>query len=318
MDPIIGAATIAAGSSLLGGIFGSSAQSSANKTNIKLQREAQAWQESMWNKQNEYNTPAAQIQRMKDAGLNPALMYSQGNVGNADQPRSVAPAQVQPVTGLSTGISRAGDSIAHGMMQMEQVKQMRAQTQLLAAKASKEFASTMTPAQYQEMFRAKLGLVQQNTSLADAREVYTDALSRVMPGYYQQLQGESTQRVQSAEYNMQVMAYNVWMDYMKLQLQERLTNSRISLNSAQEQLYYDNASYVQLKTNCLSLLSPEQIKLVQARIQDISVKQGIDLRRIDMQQREQILKYVFKGIDMTKDMILAVPGMMNSAAFMGL
>lgn len=37
----------------------------------------------MWNLQNEYNSPAAQMQRLKEAGLSPALMYQQGNPGNS-------------------------------------------------------------------------------------------------------------------------------------------------------------------------------------------------------------------------------------------
>lgn len=37
----------------------------------------------MWEKQNEYNTPANQMKRYFDAGLNPNLIYSQGNAGNA-------------------------------------------------------------------------------------------------------------------------------------------------------------------------------------------------------------------------------------------
>lgn len=37
----------------------------------------------MWNRQNEYNSPEAQIERFKDAGLNPNLMYGQGSSGNA-------------------------------------------------------------------------------------------------------------------------------------------------------------------------------------------------------------------------------------------
>lgn len=36
-----------------------------------------------WNMQNAYNTPEAQMQRFKDAGLNPHLIYGQGNGGNA-------------------------------------------------------------------------------------------------------------------------------------------------------------------------------------------------------------------------------------------
>lgn len=39
-----------------------------------------------WNRMNEYNLPSAQMQRLKDAGLNTALMYGQGTVGNAEMP----------------------------------------------------------------------------------------------------------------------------------------------------------------------------------------------------------------------------------------
>ena len=36
-----------------------------------------------WNMQNDYNTPAQQMSRFSEAGLNPNLVYSQGNAGNA-------------------------------------------------------------------------------------------------------------------------------------------------------------------------------------------------------------------------------------------
>lgn len=36
-----------------------------------------------WDKQNEYNSPANQMARFKAAGLNPNLIYGQGNAGNA-------------------------------------------------------------------------------------------------------------------------------------------------------------------------------------------------------------------------------------------
>lgn len=37
----------------------------------------------MWNRQNEYNTPLAQMERYEAAGLNKNLIYSNGNPGNA-------------------------------------------------------------------------------------------------------------------------------------------------------------------------------------------------------------------------------------------
>jgi hypothetical protein len=42
------------------------------------------YNEYWWNKENEYNNPASQVERYKEAGLSPALMYGQGNPGNAD------------------------------------------------------------------------------------------------------------------------------------------------------------------------------------------------------------------------------------------
>lgn len=44
-----------------------------------------------WNRQNEYNSPKNQMQRYKDAGLNPQLIYGQGTPGNA----SATPVQTQ-------------------------------------------------------------------------------------------------------------------------------------------------------------------------------------------------------------------------------
>lgn len=39
-----------------------------------------------WNRANEYNTPANQMRRFKDAGLNPNLIYGQGTSGNTALP----------------------------------------------------------------------------------------------------------------------------------------------------------------------------------------------------------------------------------------
>ncbi|UYD39233.1 MAG: DNA pilot protein [Wigfec virus K19_165] len=49
----------------------------------RQQEKANEYNETMWHKQNEYNTPENQMQRFKEAGLNPNLIYGQGNAGNA-------------------------------------------------------------------------------------------------------------------------------------------------------------------------------------------------------------------------------------------
>jgi len=101
---------IAAAAGGLGAVTGMIGNNQTNKTNIKLQREQQAfnaqqakqaneWNMQQWQRENEYNAPAQQMARLEAAGLNPNLMYAQGNTGTASKltaevPQGVAPAKV--------------------------------------------------------------------------------------------------------------------------------------------------------------------------------------------------------------------------------
>lgn len=76
-------ALAAAGVTALSGVANSASTGKMNKKNRKFS-------EKMWNKQNEYNHPVAQMARLKEAGLNPHLVYGQssgGTAGNADAPK---------------------------------------------------------------------------------------------------------------------------------------------------------------------------------------------------------------------------------------
>lgn len=92
---------IVAGSSLLGSGVNAYAQG-------KMNRKTREWNERMygmqrrdaladWAMQNDYNSPMSQMQRFRDAGLNPALIYGQTNEGavvrstNMDSWRPQAP-----------------------------------------------------------------------------------------------------------------------------------------------------------------------------------------------------------------------------------
>ena len=86
MNPLVGGALIGLGGSALGSVVNAVSNASANRTNIKLAREQLAWNEKMWHLNNQYNAPLAQMQRYTEAGLNPNLMYGQGNSGNASSP----------------------------------------------------------------------------------------------------------------------------------------------------------------------------------------------------------------------------------------
>lgn len=80
---IIGAAT-SLGSTLFG-----------NQARKKESRRAFDYSKRMFDYQNAYNTPSKQMQRLRKAGLNPALMYGQGTTGNAQGYPQMQPQQMQ-------------------------------------------------------------------------------------------------------------------------------------------------------------------------------------------------------------------------------
>jgi hypothetical protein len=99
--PLIAGLAGSLGSSLLGGLFGNSAQSAANKTNIMLQREQRTWEEKMSN--TSWQRAVADMQK---AGMNPMLAFSQGGASTPN----VSAATVQPVDALAKQISNMGNN----------------------------------------------------------------------------------------------------------------------------------------------------------------------------------------------------------------
>lgn len=147
LDPLIGSALISGASSLLGGMFGSSSQSSANRTNLQIARETNqmqyqmfqeqnAFNERMYNQMQQYNTPAAQMQRYNEAGINPYVAAGNVQTGNAQsalqsaQPLPLHTAQVQPVDAFKDSFSQIGNVIsqyAQNELALSQAQKNRAE-----------------------------------------------------------------------------------------------------------------------------------------------------------------------------------------------
>ena len=133
---------------------------SHNHENEKLQQQQYNNELDMWNKQNAYNTPAAQMQRYRDAGLNPNLIYSQGNPGNASPPPTAAPAHVENVW------SKTGsDSLA--LLQNYQDWQVK--------KANVDNVRAQTALTLQQQANAKVDQALKNVSLAQNQFNYSQS-----------------------------------------------------------------------------------------------------------------------------------------------
>ena len=128
----------------IGGAFNSIFQGRQNRKNREFQeRENQINRQfavDMWNKQNEYNLPTNQMQRLRDAGINPHLAYSNGQPMNT----SNAPATPSGIGSMPQGIAPQMNigEIFNALMTKAQIKQMEAQTEKTLAEKEEVEART--------------------------------------------------------------------------------------------------------------------------------------------------------------------------------
>lgn len=126
---ISGAAAL--GSAVAGAISNRKADERANQYAIDAQNRANQQNIEFWNLQNEYNSPSAQMERLRAAGLNPNLIYGtspSSAVGNAGDIGKAAPAPTR-ATSQAAEISRG----ISAMMAFADWKQKEAQTDNLRA-----------------------------------------------------------------------------------------------------------------------------------------------------------------------------------------
>lgn len=114
-------AVIAVGS-LVAGIIGQRKQAKENRKLAEYQNQAN---EAYLEKQLEYNTPKNQMTRWQEAGLNPHLVYGQGNPGNQS-----SPIQASEIgrTDYQTSFNQIVPFLNQSMMTQSQVQAIDAKT----------------------------------------------------------------------------------------------------------------------------------------------------------------------------------------------
>lgn len=220
---IIGAAAIAGGASLLGSILGNRSQKSANDTNKEIAQMNNEWSEKMmekqnmyniaqwqreadfskaqqeyqnqwnleqWNRENEYNSASAQAQRLKQAGLNPALVMGGNNAGSAS---SVSSAGASTPSGNSVGLPSPSSAT---------VQPMRYEG----------FANAVNQA-LQVVNQQKL--VNAQVSDLESQANYRDAMSKALVSKYEQETRGEKWRNDFNERNQDYHDFNMGEDYLK-------------------------------------------------------------------------------------------------------
>ena len=168
-----GNSLISGGAGIISGLFGALGQNIAINKQIKAQQEENEknrtynfnlaqlqnkWNLEQWNRENEYNSPAQQMARLKAAGLNPDMMYQNGTSGltAASSPSMTAGAPSSPVDMSALGQKRTiGDAIHQGL----QDALLGAQIDVMKSEARKNNAQ----AGGQEITNETLGQINQAT-----------------------------------------------------------------------------------------------------------------------------------------------------------
>lgn len=136
----LGVASLAApvAGTILSGLFGNYQTKKRNKAQREMLEYQNQWNLEQWNRENAYNHPSAQMERLRAAGLNPNLVYQSGAANtSASSPRSgsMDVSQVPSLDFAGTLNDSIGNYMAFRQLQMQQqsndarISLMRSQAQ---------------------------------------------------------------------------------------------------------------------------------------------------------------------------------------------
>lgn len=136
---------INAGVGILGNLLGNNSQQEANKANMQISQMNNQFNERMLEKQMRYNSAQQQVERFKDAGLNPALMMQGQSAGQAS---NTTASPTPPMQAYRPDFSSIGSSIEAAIqrnreneMLAEQIKGVRIENQYKRQKIIQELAN---------------------------------------------------------------------------------------------------------------------------------------------------------------------------------
>lgn len=124
MSDLLAGLGIGAAGSLIGGITSSYNAKQQYKYNLKLQQQAQQyntsereatqkWNLEQWNRQNEYNSPSAQRQRLSEAGYNPYMMQDGNQAGSLTSTPQSSSANGVGLSNYGANVAQTFDQFAN-------------------------------------------------------------------------------------------------------------------------------------------------------------------------------------------------------------
>ena len=233
---------------LIGGIANLFGQSKAQKQNNRFIAEQNQknmdFQIDMFNRTNAYNSPAQQMARFKEAGLNPHLIYGQGSSGNAS-PAPLPAQQVQEA--YKPDFSFLGDSAMSAQQNYIAQRNLKLAEKTNEASVANQNADTANK------------LVQNANIMADTANKMTDNRQKeaLMSGVMQLQQlaiASSTQGIQKVDKDMQLIDSQL----KTMEIGRNLTNAQINKISYEISNIVSQIKLRQIQGHSIDLKSIEQ------------------------------------------------------------
>ena len=186
--------------------------------NLKLAQMQNQWNLEQWQRENEYNSPSAQMARMRAAGLNPDMMYGGGVSGNlaASSPDMTAgsPAIAQDFTALASK-KTLGSALMESLA-LEQananINKTKAETQKTLADAGlsqisleyadmeKKLGLKMTEAEYEKVKQdLEIGKQTIEKNIISIENYSLDTVHKQLRNHYDSVVWENTTKKLAAE-----------------------------------------------------------------------------------------------------------------------
>lgn len=251
LDPILGAALIAGGSSLVGSILGYGSNQSTNAQNAELMREQnqfnaqQAWQnqvfqQDFWRRTfdetNKYNLPKNQVKRLLEAGINPALMSGQvqavgstGSSASGAQAHAAETAKMIPTD--FSGLGRLGVDAANIALSRSQAKNLDADTLTKTKTLNVQLKQIETQTDFLKSeiaYRKKQGLNvdEQIKQLEFLNTLSTEVRDQMVLSYT--LNNKQLQAAIDDQYSqIDKREFDAWFSVQSLEEQKRLNSANI-------------------------------------------------------------------------------------------
>jgi hypothetical protein len=243
--------------------------------NQMLARQQNQWNLEQWNRENAYNSPLAQMYRLRQAGLNPDLMYGQGTTGNsAGSPEMTSGAPSEPQD-MSAMLSKR--SFGQTMQQILDKEQQR------------------------RMNEAQIEAIKANTNKTNAETQGQDidnAIQQIRLGNEAKFQDQTLKNMQAVEKMTDAQAQSYLQSVVESN--KRIEKMGVEIDSLRVAM--DNVSFEQqMKVQEYILHSKEVDSIIEANL--ASAKNSLASANLSNAQAMEITKLLLlKGLNLLKDL----------------